>query len=269
MPARTTSDDSCGVGSVRRVVNTRRSGGLPVFVWAALAMAATRPGPWERRKESESQPAEPAAARRSPQISSASADLTVDDLPRTHGDQAIAPLRSEHPAAPARATAGMKGFSNSVRWVLTEGVVAAKACGDADVEYRSALCAWEDRLFARFRQGHEIIAKPEADVLIAEIFAACDRPAPALELVPGFPDPQIGGYADVAGNRILIEDGFLYRFLVLHEVGHILVPEDRCHGPVFIYVLQTLYRICLGIPEDAIRASLEAHGLPSYTYLPN
>jgi len=268
MPARTRSGDNCGVGSGRRAVSARRNGGLPVFVWAALAMAATRPGPWERRKESEARSAEP-AARRSPQIRSASAELSVDDLPRTHGDQAIAPLRSEHPAASAHATAGLNGFAASVRWVLTEGIVAAKACGDVDVEYRSALCAWEDRLFAKFRQGHEIITKPEADVLIAEIFASCGRPAPALELVPGFPDPQIGGYADVAGNRILIEDGFLYRYLVLHEVGHILVPEDRCHGPVFIYVLQTLYRICLDIPEDAIHTSLEAHGLPSYTYLPN
>ncbi len=163
----------------------------------------------------------------------------------------------------------MDGFAASAQWVLTEGVLAAKACGDVDVEYRPALCAWEDGLFARFRQGHEIIEKPEADHLIAEIFAACGRPTPALELVPGFPDPQIGGYADVAENRILIEEGFLYRFLVLHEVSHILVPEDQCHGPAFIYVLQTLYRVCLGIPEEAIRTSLEAHGLPSYTYLPN
>jgi hypothetical protein len=72
----------------------------------------------------------------------------------------------------------------------------------------------------------------------------------------------------VKRHRIVIEKGCLYRFLVLHETAHILVPEDRHHGPVFIYVLQTLYRTFFEVPEAAIRDLLILHGLPSYTTLP-
>ena len=93
-------------------------------------------------------------------------------------------------------------------------------------------------------------------------------PAPRLDLVPGFEDPRVGGFADVKGHRIVIENGCLYRFLVLHEAAHILVPQDRDHGPVFIYVLQVLYRTFLGVPEEAVRDLLAQHGLPSYTTLP-
>jgi hypothetical protein len=284
MQRRTRSGGTRRGGKVRltaSVQQRRRSGGLPVFVWAALAMAATRPGPWKRRGEDKAhqRPAmritQPPVARRT---GSPAADLRADFSPpaRSGGETLCSvehaeslPATTAAPMAHAPAPGGMSGFAGSVRRVLNEGVLAAKACGDVETEYRSALCAWEDRLFAQFRQGHEIITKPEADLLIAEIFAACGRPAPALELVPGFPDPKIGGYADVAENRILIEEGFLYRYLLLHEISHILVPEDLFHGPAFIYVLQMLYRICLGIPEDAIRTSLEAHGLPSYTHVPN
>jgi hypothetical protein len=55
---------------------------------------------------------------------------------------------------------------------------------------------------------------------------------------------------------------------VLHEAAHLLMPSDRHHGAAFIYVLQTLYRTFLGIPEEAIRALLTQHKLPSHTILP-
>ena len=38
--------------------------------------------------------------------------------------------------------------------------------------------------------------------------------------------------------------------------------------PVFIYLLQTLYRTFLGVPEAAVHELLKQHGLPSYTMLP-
>ena len=62
--------------------------------------------------------------------------------------------------------------------------------------------------------------------------------------------------------------GYLYRFLVLHESAHLIVPEDRRHGPAFTYILQLLYRSFIGIPEEAVRSFLTRHGLPAYTGTP-
>jgi hypothetical protein len=161
--------------------------------------------------------------------------------------------------------AWLRRFASSV---LNEGVAAARAQGWPQQDCRAALCRWEDALFARYPEGHRIMTTTEATVLIEDVFAAFGRPAPRLDLVPGFEDPRVGGFADVKRHRIVIENGCLYRFLVLHEAAHILVPEDRDHGPVFIYVLQVLYRIFLGVPEEAISDLLKQHGLPSYTRLP-
>jgi hypothetical protein len=83
-----------------------------------------------------------------------------------------------------------------------------------------------------------------------------------LLLVPGFDDPQIGGWADAAGHRILIEDGFLHAYLLLHEAAHLLVPEDRQHGATFIRVARALYSAFLRIPDDELAALARAHGLP-------
>jgi hypothetical protein len=162
----------------------------------------------------------------------------------------------------------MNALTLSVKRTLDEDAVANAAAGDL-VDYRDAVCCWEHELFQRYPQGHRILQLGEARALIAEIFAACARPAPALWLVPGFADPQIGGYADVARHRILIETGCLYAFLVLHEVAHILAPADLQHGPAFIHVLQMLYRAYLGIPAAAIGALLEKHDLPGCTLCAN
>jgi hypothetical protein len=159
-------------------------------------------------------------------------------------------------------------FIRSATRILSEGVGAALAQGVAGRDYRTALCRWEDDLFRRFPLGHGIIAQHEAAGLIDTIFNACGRTIPKLRLVHGFDDPRVGGFADIARHCIVIEEGCLYRFLVLHESAHMLVPTDRHHGPVFTYVLQTLYRAFIGIPEPAIRESLLHHGLPSYTDLP-
>jgi hypothetical protein len=161
--------------------------------------------------------------------------------------------------------AWLRRFASSV---LNEGTVAALAQGGPQQDCRAALCRWEDELFAQYPEGHRIMTTDEATALIGAVFAAFGRAAPRLDLVAGFEDPRIGGFADVKRHRIVIEKGCLYRFLVLHEAAHILVPEDRHHGPVFIYVLQTLYRTFLGVPEAAVRELLRRHGLPSYTELP-
>jgi hypothetical protein len=164
----------------------------------------------------------------------------------------------------------MQGFAVEVtRTALHDGVRAALSMPDLGTDCRGALCRFEDDLFAEFPAGHEIISHSEAVRMIAEVFGAVGRPAPDLELVPGFDDPKIGGFADVARNRIAIERGFLYRFLVLHECAHILVPEDRHHGAAFTYILQLLYRRFIGIPEAGIRRHLERHDLPSVTALPS
>jgi hypothetical protein len=154
----------------------------------------------------------------------------------------------------------LSGFVSGTQ--IRDGVLAARTLDAAGRDYRAALCRFEDDLFAAFPAGHEIIPEEEALSMIGELFRACGRPTPTLEMVPGFDDPRIGGFADVAQNRIAIETGFLYRFLVLHECAHILVPEDRCHGPAFVHVLQLLYRRFIGIPEAAIRRYLDRHGLP-------
>jgi hypothetical protein len=159
-------------------------------------------------------------------------------------------------------------FIRSARRILSEGTRAALVHSEVGKDYRAALCRWEDDLFRRFPRGHGIIPQREATGLIETIFEACGRKIPQLRLVRGFDDPRVGGFADVARNCILIEDGCLYRFLVLHESAHMLVPADRRHGPVFTYVLQTLYRTFIGIPEHAVRELLICHGLPCYTDLP-
>ncbi|MBV9521796.1 MAG: hypothetical protein JO010_03325 [Alphaproteobacteria bacterium] len=156
-------------------------------------------------------------------------------------------------------------FIRAAKRIIGEGVAAAALRGVHGLDYRSALCRWEDSLFARFPEGHRILALDGAVELVRTIFEACGRNLPDLQIVRGFDDPRVGGFADIRRNRILIEDGCLYRFLVLHESAHLLVPEDRHHGPVFTYVLQSLYRAFIGIPETAIRESLESHGLPSFT----
>jgi hypothetical protein len=160
------------------------------------------------------------------------------------------------------------GSSVDVGGVLCEGIAEAVRFGNPDLDYRSALCRWEDDLFAEFPEGHALMEYDDAVRMIGAVFRAVGKPAPSLKLVPGFDDPRVGGYADVARNMIAIETGFLYRFLVLHECAHILVPHDRNHGPAFTYVLQLLYRSYLGIPEAAVQRHLRHHGLPSYTALP-
>lgn len=151
---------------------------------------------------------------------------------------------------------------------LREGVATARFMPEGRVDYRPALCRFEDDLFAAFVAGHEIVSYAEAVRMIGVVFRAVGRAAPDLVLVPGFEDPKIGGFADVAAHAIKIETGYLYRFLILHECAHILIPEDKQHGPGFTYVLQLLYRGFIGIPAHAMQQFLRKHGLPSRVAVP-
>jgi hypothetical protein len=148
------------------------------------------------------------------------------------------------------------------------GVANARFLPESTTDFRAALCRFEDDLFANFPAGHQIVPYEAAVKMIGEVFRACGKAAPTLEMVPGFDDPKIGGFADVARHRIKIEEGFLYRFLILHECAHILVPDDRKHGHAFTYVLQLLYRTFCGISESAMVRFLERHGLPALTGVP-
>jgi hypothetical protein len=129
-------------------------------------------------------------------------------------------------------------------------------------DWRPSVLRWEDDLCRHHPQALRILSLKEARAVLAEVFGACGRPVPALLLVPGFEDPQIGGWADAARHRILIEDGFLHAYLLLHEAAHLLVPEDRQHGATFIRVARTLYSAFLGIPDDDLAVLARAHGLP-------
>ncbi|MGH7089353.1 MAG: hypothetical protein ACREFQ_10690, partial [Stellaceae bacterium] len=51
----------------------------------------------------------------------------------------------------------------------------------------------------------------------------------------------------------------------LHESAHLIVPQDRRHGPGFTFVLQLLYRSFVGVPEEAVRQFLRRHRLPCFT----
>src|SRR5579883_689011 len=159
-------------------------------------------------------------------------------------------------------------FGRIARHGLSEAVAVATAFGDRRTDFRAAICRFEDDLFGAFPAGHRLMDYDSAATMLREVFAACDRPPPRLALVDGFDDPKVGGYADVANHRIAIERGFLYRFLVLHEAAHLLVPEDRRHGPAFTFILQLLYRSFIDVPEHAIRHFLHRHGLPGLTGLP-
>jgi hypothetical protein len=156
-------------------------------------------------------------------------------------------------------------FSRVARRGLKEAIAAASRHGDAGSDFRAAICRFEDDLFAAYPAGHRLIDYDAAAKMLRDIFTACDRTPPKLALVAGFDDPRVGGFADVANHRIAIEKGYLYRFLVLHESAHLIVPEDRRHGPAFTYILQLLYRSFVGVPEEAVRSFLTRHGLPAYT----
>ena len=146
-------------------------------------------------------------------------------------------------------------FGRWARSGLGEAIASAVAEGDTDTDFRAAICRFEDDLFADYPAGHALIAlatpKPWWPRSSQRSAAAAAPRARA-----GFADPRIGGFADVANHRIAIERGHLYRFLVLHEAAHLVVPEDRRHGPAFTFVAQLLYRSFIGIPEEAVR-----HGL--------
>jgi hypothetical protein len=156
-------------------------------------------------------------------------------------------------------------FSRVARRGLKDAVAAASRHSDLSTDFRAAICRFEDDLFAAFPAGHRLIDYDAAAQMLRDIFTTCGRAPPKLALVAGFDDPRVGGFADVANHRIAIEKGYLYRFLVLHESAHLIVPEDRRHGPAFTYILQLLYRSFVGIPEEAVRGFLTRHGLPAYT----
>ena len=156
-------------------------------------------------------------------------------------------------------------FSRAARRGLKDAVAAASRLGDLNTDFRAAICRFEDDLFAAFPAGHRLIDYDAAAQMLRDIFTTCGRAPPKLALVAGFDDPRVGGFADVANHRIAIEKGYLYRFLVLHESAHLIVPDDRRHGPAFTYILQLLYRSFVGIPEEAVRSFLVRHGLPTYT----
>lgn len=163
----------------------------------------------------------------------------------------------------------MQGIARGITSAeLREGVASARFLPEGRTDYRPALCRFEDDLFGEFTAGHEIVSYREAVQMIGALFRAVGRAAPNLELVPGFDDPKIGGFADVANHTIKIEDGYLYRFLILHECAHILIPDDKKHGPGFTFVLQLLYRAFIGVPAGAMQGYLERHGLPTLTELP-
>lgn len=148
---------------------------------------------------------------------------------------------------------------------LESALAAALRRSDQCTDFRAAVCRFEDDLFAAYPAGHRLMAYDDAAAMVSEVFRILGRRPPRLALVAGFDDPRVGGFADVRNHRIAIETGYLYRFLVLHESAHLIVPEDRRHGPAFTYILQLLYRSFIGIPEEAVRRFLGRHGLPAYT----
>jgi hypothetical protein len=134
--------------------------------------------------------------------------------------------------------------------------------GESGIDYRPAVCRWENDLFERHPQALRLLEEQAARTLIRRIFADVELPAPRLAIVSGFSDPDIGGYADVVRNVIFIEEGFLHVYLILHEIAHVLVPEDRLHGAAFIHVAKALYGAHLDIPEADLVALMRRHRLP-------
>jgi hypothetical protein len=159
-------------------------------------------------------------------------------------------------------------FARVAKRGLTQAVAVATRGSDFKTDFRARICRFEDDLFAAFPAGHGLMEYGAASGMLREVFTTCGAAPPELALVAGFDDPRVGGFADIANHRIAIERGYLYRFLVLHESAHLLVPADRYHGPAFTYVLQLLYRSFIGIPEEAIRRFLTRHGLPTCTGVP-
>lgn len=155
-------------------------------------------------------------------------------------------------------------FNRYARQGLYAAVARATSEGDGETDFRDAICRFEDELFGTYPAGHGLIPLSAARELLLRIFVPLRVKPPELAIVAGFSDPKVGGYADVARHRIAIERGHLYRFLVLHEAAHLIVPADRRHGPGFTFVLQLLYRSFIPIPEEAVRQLLVKHGLPSY-----
>ncbi len=126
-------------------------------------------------------------------------------------------------------------FWRQAQFVLGTNFLNALPVRDLHRDYRAALCRFEDDLFALYPDGHRILAEAEAGDLILAVFTACGRAVPTLTLVDGFDDPRIGGFADVEGNRILIERGCLYRFLVLKCSTALLLRSRNTQSGIFCY----------------------------------
>lgn len=156
-------------------------------------------------------------------------------------------------------------FARIAKRGLEDPLTAARRGSDNSTDFRSAICRFEDDLFASFPGGHELVDYEEATEMLRDIFRTLGRKPPRLTLVAGFNDPRVGAFADIDNQRIAIVQHHLHRFLVLHESAHFIIPTDRRHGPAFTYVLQLLYRSFIGIPEEAVRCFLQRHRLPSFT----
>jgi hypothetical protein len=156
-------------------------------------------------------------------------------------------------------------FARIAKRGLKDSLRDAVRGSDISTDFRSAICHFEDDLFANFPAGHGLVDYYEATEMVSDIFQIVGRKPPRLTLVERFTDPRVGAFADINNRRIAIARHHLYRFLVLHESAHFIVPTDRRHGPAFTYVLQLLYRSFIDIPEDAVRCLLQRHRLPSFT----
>src|SRR5689334_7436326 len=98
----------------------------------------------------------------------------------------MAKLPASDLACPIQLAATMNSLGFEAIPILDPGVPAPAPGRISEIDYRPAVCRWENHLFKQHPQALRILEEHEALALIREIFATCDSlPAPTLEMVPG------------------------------------------------------------------------------------
>ncbi|MFN8049954.1 MAG: hypothetical protein U0Q22_00770 [Acidimicrobiales bacterium] len=140
----------------------------------------------------------------------------------------------------------------------------ADTAPDADPQ-RAAVYAAEDSVIAdvgrRLRRWVEVEAFVES-VLTSERYLDSFPDGPLEVLVDRRSRGARASLAVPTRNLILIRDGSWNVLTVLHELAHLLAPDDPPHGPAFVATELVLVRDHCGFAAyGALRSAFEAHGV--------
>jgi len=153
------------------------------------------------------------------------------------------------------------------RRVSQSGVAADVAVDEAVRAYNNRFYGWDDAVV-----GPRAFEPPFATELLTHQWfgAVWQRNAPAyLPLRYELPRLVIlhgrhrrgGAVASSRCHTISIDSDACRRSWLLHEIGHLLVPDDDGHGPLYALALITLWERELAIPRAHSLKLASEHGV--------